>query len=654
MAATVLYVDDDRNLCQIVGRTLRSEGYEVRTAFDGAEAVASLREDPPDLLLLDLLLPRRDGFEVLEEIRSMPPPISRLPVVLLSGCSPTPAYVQRARALGASELLAKPIPLEKLLEIVISHVGEPKPMPTSRGQSRPQQSRGLAGTLDRIPFPAVLHHLHGLRMSGVLHLESGKKRKWIQMRDGYPVAVRSNLMRETLGSFLERTGRITRAILDESLAQLSDGRRHGEILVAMEALTEEQVAEMLREQADGKLFEIFAWESGSFRFERRATLQRANTLGIGRSPANLILEGIRSRFPIERIDRYFHRHGSRLVSRGESPFYRSQEIQIDASDEALLRGIDGTQRLADFSAEEERTRRTVYGLIAVGFLELSSGTGTKATTAASPQPAAARSPLHQRASRSAPVEPEARIDRRQDDPRELELATLTEQLRTRDHFEILGVEPGVDRETLREAYASVSQRTHPDRYHGASRTVQDLAAEVHALVTTAYETLADPRARQQYLLDRKKKQREDDQRRQGERALEAETESRQGEAALKARDYESALAHFGRALQLYPDDGDHHAHYGWSLYLCHPSDPPMVGEALEHVRRGIKLASNREKPYLFMGRLYKAIGRADVAEKMFTRAVHIAPECVEALRELRLIHMRRERSKGLIGRLFRR
>ena len=80
----------------------------------------------------------------------------------------------------------------------------------------------------------------------------------------------------------------------------------------------------------------------------------------------------------------------------------------------------------------------------------------------------------------------------------------------------------------------------------------------------------------------------------------------------------------------------------------------IVGEALEHVRRGLKLASHREKPYLFMGRLYKAIGRADVAEKMFTRAVHIQPECVEALRELRLINMRREKSKGLVRRLLRR
>ena len=72
------------------------------------------------------------------------------------------------------------------------------------------------------------------------------------------------------------------------------------------------------------------------------------------------------------------------------------------------------------------------------------------------------------------------------------------------------------------------------------------------------------------------------------------------------------------------------------------------------MRRGLKLASHREKPFLFMGRLHKAIGQHEVAEKMFTRAVQIQPECVEALRELRLINMRREKQKGLIGRLLKR
>jgi len=66
------------------------------------------------------------------------------------------------------------------------------------------------------------------------------------------------------------------------------------------------------------------------------------------------------------------------------------------------------------------------------------------------------------------------------------------------------------------------------------------------------------------------------------------------------------------------------------------------------------LASDREKPYLFMGRICNAIGRPEAAMKMFTRALHIEPECVEALRELRLLNMRREKEKGFIARMLRR
>ena len=83
-------------------------------------------------------------------------------------------------------------------------------------------------------------------------------------------------------------------------------------------------------------------------------------------------------------------------------------------------------------------------------------------------------------------------------------------------------------------------------------------------------------------------------------------------------------------------------------------DAIMAEEALEHLKRGLKLASDREKSYLLMGRLCKAMGRAGAAEKMFARAAQIQPNCVEALRELRLINMRREKKKGLIGRLLRR
>ena len=163
----------------------------------------------------------------------------------------------------------------------------------------------------------------------------------------------------------------------------------------------------------------------------------------------------------------------------------------------------------------------------------------------------------------------------------------------------------------------------------------------------------DPRERKKYELSQRKERQAEVRRQEGERALQAELEFRKGEGALRIHDYPAALAHFGKAVELYPDEGDYSAHYGWALYLCHPDEPSMVGEALDHVKRGLKLASHREKPYLFLGRLFKVQGRLGAAQKMFTRAVQIRPECVEALRELRLMNMRRDKSKGILKRLLR-
>jgi tetratricopeptide (TPR) repeat protein len=174
------------------------------------------------------------------------------------------------------------------------------------------------------------------------------------------------------------------------------------------------------------------------------------------------------------------------------------------------------------------------------------------------------------------------------------------------------------------------------------------------MVANAYETLIDPRRRQAWLLGQRKADRDAAERAIGRRALDAEIQFQEGDAALRARDYTTALRCFGRALELYPEEGEYHAHYGWVLHLCHPSDTAMAAEAMEHVQRALKLAPDREKPYLFMGRLCKAIGRPDAAEKMFVRALKIQPDCLDALRELRLINMRREKGKSLIGRLLRR
>jgi molecular chaperone HscB len=235
-----------------------------------------------------------------------------------------------------------------------------------------------------------------------------------------------------------------------------------------------------------------------------------------------------------------------------------------------------------------------------------------------------------------------------------EFAAMAERLRGQTYFEMLGLDREADEEAVHSAYDDLAARMHPDRFHSSSDSVRQLAREVFELLTRAHDTLVDPRRRGEYLIQLRKGERNEAERRAAEVALDAEISFQRGEAKLRARDYEGALECFGESLQRQPEEGEYHAHYGWALYLCHPDEEAMVHEAIEHVRRGVKLARDREKPYLYLGRLYKAIGRTAAAEKMFTRAVQIRPDSVESLRELRVINMRRGKSKGLLGRLLRR
>ncbi len=659
MGGTVLCVDNDRNLCEILAKALRSEGYRVATAHDGDTALVAIERIKPNLVLLDLILPKRDGFAVLEALRGMPAPLSKLPVVLISGCSPTPEYTRRAETLGAAALLRKPVSLENLLAAVARELGQAPRKPTQRAAAVDGDA-GLSGEFDQLPFAALLHHLHGLRATGVLHLSSERKRKWLRLRDGYPIAVRSNLVNECLGNHLVRAGRITASELAESRKRMKGGQLQGEILVAMDLLSEDEVASSLRLQAEEKLFEIFGWPNGSFRFESGGDLQRANELSLERSPANLILEGVRTRLPVERIDAYLASHSHCMLGLAESPFYRFQEVDLDAAQQKLVRSLERQRRLAEFIGAEENVRQTVYALIAAGTLELRGEVAAKAGAAGKvaqktvkpAKPAQAT----QVAARPARMAPLREVVRQQptEDSKSAELAALAQRFRGKNPFQILDVPETADEQQVEAAYGRLCERTHPDRVSHSNQAVKVLAAEVFALVAKAYETLIDPRRRQGYLLDMKKADRDAAEREVGKRALEAEMQFQQGDAALRARDYGVALRCFGRALELYPDEGEYHAHYGWTLHLSHPSDPAMASEAMEHVQRALKLAPDREKPYLFMGRLCKAIGRADVAEKMFARALKIQPECLDALRELRLINMRREKGKGLIGRLLRR
>ncbi len=110
MEETILLVDDDAALLEVVSIVLSSEGYKVVTAADGAEALREVGQEALDLVILDVMLPRISGFEVLRQIREK----SDVPVVMLTAKGQSVDKVVGLE-LGADDYITKPFDTKELL-----------------------------------------------------------------------------------------------------------------------------------------------------------------------------------------------------------------------------------------------------------------------------------------------------------------------------------------------------------------------------------------------------------------------------------------------------------------------------------------------------------------------------------------------------------
>jgi excisionase family DNA binding protein len=110
----VLVVDDDPDVRQVVRANLEAEGYTVREAGSAAEGLASLEEAAPDLLLLDVMMPEVDGWEMLRRVQERFG-LGAIPVLVFSGTVEERA-VSDAAARGARGFLGKPFDLQQLID----------------------------------------------------------------------------------------------------------------------------------------------------------------------------------------------------------------------------------------------------------------------------------------------------------------------------------------------------------------------------------------------------------------------------------------------------------------------------------------------------------------------------------------------------------
>ncbi len=112
----ILIVDDERDIVKALTIRLQRAGYEVVTAFDGAQGIFMAHKEDPDLIILDIRMPAGNGFSVAEKLKDSPDTFM-IPVIFLTG-SPEKDSEERARALGARFYVKKPYDPEELLDAI--------------------------------------------------------------------------------------------------------------------------------------------------------------------------------------------------------------------------------------------------------------------------------------------------------------------------------------------------------------------------------------------------------------------------------------------------------------------------------------------------------------------------------------------------------
>ncbi len=665
MGGMILYIDDEPQLPPGFVDDVEAEGFRLVHVDDPEMASRLVRVDDPDLILMELVLSSCDGLSLLDAIRSYGGWPAQVPIIVITKGERTPELYGRALEMDVREFLTKPVLKSQLLESVRKFAGQ-----------GPEPESTLSGDLADFPIPEILHCLRQDAATGVLIATHRKTQRSIQLRNGSPMAVSTTGGIEAPEDFLARRNRITEkqrlAAKEQAAAR---NRSSGEVLIAMGAVSEEQLNAVLRCQAEEQLLQTFRWGSGPFGFFPDESIEAESKLAIDCNPAELIVLGIQHGSRAQTVSEALRDRAALYVSREEKPPYEFGSIQLSSAERVFLEHMNGDRSIREVLDSGEFSERLLYALFIAGFLVFhrdpvmmlleEAGEAREALSrpvesrvsrpAASKPPRPAREPSPSAppvatAGRSLSVLPAARAE--EAGRIQATLSALFQRIGSQDDFGVLGVSEQASDEEVRDAYERLVATIPSDEVTADAENLRDVAERARKRIDLAFEHLQSGDSRRAHAALSREEQNVREKKEVASRAFEAENGFRKGEGFLKLKKYDEAVEAFGMSAHLDPGEGEYAAHLGYALFLSQPKDPIVLREALEHIATGIKLSPRRETSYVYLGRIFRANGAADRARKMFERAVRIKPDCHAALLELRILERCEQRSGGFLKRLL--
>lgn len=360
---TILVVDDDVSVTEYLSAAIRSAGHTIELAYDGEEALEAFERSQPDLVLLDALIPKKDGFEVCRAIKAR----SRsTPVVMMSGIYTKRSYRQDAlKSAGAVEYLLKPFGISELLRVLQDHLGvkasggkalEDGEILRHMGASSDveqglrrffQGGEGKLGegtSFTQKPVALVLRDLYLRRRTGLLLLRNDKWTSIFYFQRGEIVFVRSNDVSLRLDRVLVKMNKLD----DDQYERAQDlfkahrgKRRMGEILTGMKIISQDDLAEALRFQLQLLVARVFQWKSGTSYFVQGPLPEKVDPVGEIDTRA-LLFTGVRNMRDIPTLRRHLPSDHT-VLRRSQDHAATADAVGLTAFERQILSVVDGTK-----------------------------------------------------------------------------------------------------------------------------------------------------------------------------------------------------------------------------------------------------------------------------------------------------------------------
>ncbi|RME50063.1 MAG: hypothetical protein D6795_10730, partial [Deltaproteobacteria bacterium] len=396
------------------------------------------------------------------------------------------------------------------------------------------------------------------------------------------------------------------------------------------------------------------------------------------SPATLIFEGIKKRFSLERLRRELDSQHMKFVVKGKNLYYRFQDIELSPEEQKIKELIEGHRTVGEVLALSEmdliKTYQLLYTLMTIEMIELSDTPGGEEEE----EEATVEQIVEEAAGRKAAPAAAAHAAQEAASQEDAELRRMIVEkyrdLESKNYFEVLGLTQEATEAEIKSAYHRLAKEFHPDRFFGkVSGDIKAKVEEIFRKISDAYNVLSDPNGREDYLAslgEKAKKKRVDKVAEEVKTILKAEQSFQRGLEFLSMRNFPKAVEQFKIAYKCRPQEADYLAHLGWATFNLpmreHDGtkrDKELAEEEWEDNRfrgremvdRAVKMNPRNDKAYVFLGHIYKQIGQREYAFRQYEKALIVNPNCVDALRELRLMKMKaraRQQKKGFFQKIM--